>query len=70
MFAVTVSARRFAPYVWLRLNDHPGDDAPGGEWSDNFLHLRPGQSRRLTLTPQPPTQSIEDALSRLTVRTL
>jgi beta-mannosidase len=70
LFAVTVSAKRFAPYVWLRLNDHPDDRHPGGRWSDNFFHLRPGQSRRLTLAPQSPTQSVEDALSRLTVRTL
>jgi beta-mannosidase len=70
LFAVTVSAKRFAPYIWLRLTDQPGDAFPGGRWSDNFFHLRPGQSRRITLCPQTPTQSIEDALSRLTVRTL
>lgn len=69
-FAVTVSARRFAPYVWLRLTDGANDLHPGGLWSDNFFHLQPGQSRRLTLEPQFPTQSLEDALSRLTVRTL
>lgn len=69
-FAVTVSTRRFAPYVWLRLTDGANDTFPGGRWSDNFFHLRPGQSKCVTLDPQFPAQSIEDARSRLTVRTL
>lgn len=69
-FSVAVSARRFAPYVWLRLNHADGDGFPGGRWSDNFFHLRPGVTRHLTLASEAASHDVEDALSRLSVRTL
>lgn len=64
---VTVSARRFAPYVWLRLINLDGDTPP--VWEDNFFHLHPGETRTVTVSAPYPLSG-EEIRARLTVRTL
>jgi beta-mannosidase len=59
-FVIGLSAKRFTPYIWLRLT---GDD---GEWSDNFFHLRAGKETTVTLTA--PGLTADDVRSRLVVR--
>jgi beta-mannosidase len=45
---LTISARRFAPFVFLRLAmEATGTRLP--VWSDNWFHLAPGQTRVVTL---------------------
>ena len=61
-FVVSLSAKRFTPYIWLRLT---GDEV--GEWSDNHFHLRPGKETTVTLTTG---LSLEEVRSRLVVRHL
>ena len=63
-YAVTITAKRFAPYVWLRRLDN----APLAELSDNFFHLQPGETRTLTVARDEMT--IEELRGRLLVRTL
>lgn len=62
--AVTLEARRFAAYVWLT-----APDLPGLHWSDNFFHLRAGESRTVIVT-LPDHADIRDLGRTLTVRTL
>jgi beta-mannosidase len=68
-FTVTLSAKRFAPYVWLRLSG-PQVASPLTLWSDNFLHLRPGEVRKLSLRRPSPAETAEAVRSRLTIRHL
>ena len=65
-FAVTVSAEKFAPYLWLRRTDN--GPLPG--LSDNFFHLRPGETRTLTLPKSGSLQTAEDVRGRLILRSL
>ncbi|HEY3412274.1 MAG TPA: glycoside hydrolase family 2 protein [Armatimonadota bacterium] len=62
-FVVTLGAKRFTPYIWLRLT---GDEP--GEWSDNHFHMRAGKETTVTLNA--PGLSVEDVRSRLVVRHL
>lgn len=62
-FVVTLTAKRFTPYIWLRLT---GDEP--GEWSDNHFHLRAGKETTVTLNA--PGLSVEEVRSRLVVRHL
>jgi beta-mannosidase len=62
--AITVSARRFAPYVWLRRSD----DAPLAV-DDNFFHLQPGESRSVS-TAAPNRMTAAELEKLLVVRTL
>ncbi|NLF38736.1 glycoside hydrolase family 2 protein [bacterium] len=48
-FAVTLTARRFAPWAWLELAD------ADAEYSDNFVHLLPGQPVTIAVTPREQT---------------
>ena len=64
--AVTVSARRFAPYVWLRRTDNVA--LAGLE--DNFFHLRPGETRTLTVAKTAGMETADDLRGRLVARTL
>ncbi len=65
-YAVTVTAQRFAPYVWLRRTD----DAPLSGLEDNFFHLRPGETRVLTVAKDDATPTPDALRGRLVVRTL
>jgi len=65
-YAVTVTAQRFAPYVWLRRTD----DAPLAGLEDNFFHLRPGETRTLTVEKDDATLTADSLRGRLVVRTL
>ena len=65
-YAVTVTAKRFAPYVWL----HRADDVPLAGLEDNFFHLQPGETRTLTVVPDDTLKTPEDLRGRLVVRTL
>ncbi len=65
-FVLTVAAQRFAPYVWLRRSDN----GPLAQISDNFFHLRPGETRRLTLPKSADLQNAEDVRGRLVLRSL
>ena len=65
-FVLTVTAARFAPYVWLRRTDN----GPLPQLSDNFFHLRPGETKTLTLMKGADLQTVEDVRGRLTLRTL
>jgi len=63
---VTVSAKRFAPYVWLRRTDNAALAGLG----DNFFHLRPGETRTLTVTKTAGMETADALRGRLVVRTL
>ncbi len=65
-FVLTVTAQRFAPYVWLRRFDN----GPLAQISDNFFHLRPGETRTLTLPKSADLQSADDVRGQLVLRSL
>ena len=65
-FVLTVTAQKFAPYLWLRRSDN----GPLAQISDNFFHLRPGETRTLTLPKSADLLSAEDLRGRLAVRSL
>ncbi|HLH80273.1 MAG TPA: glycoside hydrolase family 2 protein [Chthonomonas sp.] len=54
---VRCRSQRFAPYVWLRL-----EDGVLGQFSDNFFFLRPGEEKQVSLELQ------ETAISEETLR--
>ena len=62
-FTVTLKTKQVAMWVWLELD---GVDA---KCSDNFLHLRPGRTLTLTVTPARKLSSGE-LRKRLRVRSL
>ena len=62
-FAVKLKTQRVAMWVWLELD---GVDA---KCSDNFLHLRPGRTLAVTVTPAKKLSSGE-LRKRLMVRSL
>jgi beta-mannosidase len=64
-FALTLTAKRFAPYVWWRLEGQPGDPR-----SDNFFHLRANESRTIEVPRSPDIRSVADFRSRLRLRSL
>ncbi len=68
-FLVRVTAKRFAPYVWLSLSD-TAEESGIVEWTDNFLHLRAGETVELLMYTSGLLQSPAEARSRLRIRTL
>ncbi len=66
---VTLSAHRFAPYVWLRLADN-APLFPTTDTGDNFFHLRPGETRELSVPRTDALPSVEALRGALVVRTL
>ena len=64
-YEITVTAKRFAPYVWLRRTDH----VPLAGLADNFFHLRPGETRTLTVSKED-VRTLEELRGLLAVRTL
>ena len=66
LLILTISAKRFAPYVWLRRTDN----APLAGLEDNFFHLRPGETRTLSVAKTADLQTADDLRGRLAVRTL
>ena len=65
-FVLTLTARKFAPFLWLRRSDHK----PLTHLSDNFFHLRPGEIKTLTLAKASGLQTIDDVRGQLILRTL
>ncbi len=65
-FVLTVTAQKFAPYVWLRRSDN----GPLAQVSDNFFHLRPGETRTLTLPKSADLSTADDVRGRLVLRSL
>ena len=65
-FSVQLSAKRFAPSVWLRRSDN----LPLEGLEDNFFHLQPGETRTLTIAKNETLQTVEDLRGRLVARTL
>jgi beta-mannosidase len=66
---MTLTAARFAPYVWWRFNGMPAD--PGAFNADNFFHLRAGQSRTVRqhkFGASEDFKTVEDARACLVVR--
>ena len=63
---ITLTAQRFAPYVWLYRND----DQPLSGLDDNFFHLRAGETRTLAVGRMDGIETADDLRGRLTVRTL
>ena len=63
---LTVRAQRFAPYVWLRRTDN----APLTGLGDNFFHLRPGETRTLSVAKTAGMETADDLHGRLVARTL
>jgi len=63
---VTVSTKRFAPYVWLRRTD----DKPLAGLEDNFFHLRAGETRTLAVGDMDDIETADDLRGRLVARTL
>jgi len=61
-----VTAKRFAPYLWLRRSDN----GPLAGLEDNFFHLKPGETRMLTVAKDDTLKRVEDLRGRLLVRTL
>jgi beta-mannosidase len=68
-FVVTLQARRFAPYVWLRRSDN-APLFPTTDMGDNFFHLRPGETRELWVPKTEDMETVEALRGMLTVRTL
>lgn len=64
-FELTLTAKRFAPYVWWRLEGLIGDTR-----SDNFFHLRAGEPRTVPIRRPPEIASTADARARLRLRSL
>ena len=62
-FVVRLKARHVALWTWLELD---GVDA---KFSDNFVHLRPGQQVRITMQPAK-SMSLSEVKKRLIVRNL
>ena len=65
-FSITVSAQKFAPYLWLRRTDN--GPLPG--LSDNFFHLQPSETRTLTLPKPDGLLTADDLRGRLVLRSL
>ena len=65
-FSVQLSAKRFAPSIWLRRSDN----LPLEGLEDNFFHLQPGETRTLTIAKNDTLQTVEDLHGRLVARTL
>ena len=65
-FLVTVTAHKFAPYLWLRRSDN--GPLPG--LSDNFFHLQPGETRTLTLPKLADLKTADDVRGQLVLRSL
>ena len=63
---VTVSAQRFAPYVWLRRTDNVALTG----LADNFFHLQPGETRTLTVAKTAERETADGLRGRLVVRAL
>ena len=63
---IVVTAKRFAPYVWLRRTD----GVPLSDIDDNFFHLRPGGMARLTVDVSDGVLTPDDLRARLAIRTL
>ena len=63
---LTVTAQKFAPYVWLRRTDN--GPLPG--LADNFFHLPPGETKTLTIAKAAGLETADALRGRLTVRTL
>jgi hypothetical protein len=66
-YLVTVTAERFAPYVWLRLHGKP-EWIGKIEWSDNFFPLAPGGAKELLLYTSGLLDHPDEARTRLTYR--
>jgi beta-mannosidase len=64
-FELTLTAGRFAPYVWWRLEGIAGDMR-----SDNFFHMRAGEKRAVTVHRLPELATTAEVRSRLRLRTL
>ena len=65
-FVLTLTARKFAPYLWLRRSDN----GPLPNLSDNFFHLRPGETKTLTLSKTAELQMADDVRGLLLLRSL
>jgi len=65
-FVLALTAQRFAPYVWLRRSGN----GPLPHLSDNFFHLRPGETKILTLPKSAGLQTAEDMRGCLLLRSL
>ncbi|MBV9848152.1 MAG: hypothetical protein JO250_00550 [Armatimonadetes bacterium] len=68
-FRLTLFARRFAPYVWLRRSDN-APLFPTTDSGDNFFHLRPGETREFIVPQTEDTPTLEALRGQLIVRTL
>ena len=66
LLTITVSAQRFAPYVWLRRTDN----AALAGLADNFFHLRPGEMRTLTVAKTAGAETADTLRGRLVARVL
>jgi beta-mannosidase len=64
--ALTVTAQKFAPYVWIRRTDN--GPLPG--LADNFFHVQPGETKTLTITKAAGLETADALRGLLTVRTL
>ena len=68
-FRVSLHARRFAPYVWLRRADN-APLFPTTDIGDNFFHLRPGETREIWVPKTETLPTLEALRGQLVVRTL
>ena len=68
-FRVSLFARRFAPYVWLRRADN-APLFPTTGFGDNFFHLRPGETREIVVPKTETLPTLETLHGQLLVRTL
>ena len=68
-YRVSLFARRFAPYVWLRRADN-APLFPSTDIGDNFFHLRPGETREFLVPKTETLPTLEALRGQLIVRTL
>jgi len=64
-FSLKVTARRFAPYVWIRRKDNALLTI-----SDNYFHLRAGESKLVTIEKSEGLCCASSLMNLLTIRTL
>jgi beta-mannosidase len=70
LWEITITAERFAPYVWWRDDATRPEERGQIQGSDNFMHLRAGESRRVQLQGVEDFPRGESLQERIVIRSL
>lgn len=66
-FEIQVTAKSFAPYVWLRLSDDEPLFENAVDDGDNFFHLRAGSTRMVHVAAREGLETVDELKARLLV---